>query len=429
MLKMKYKDQTKEQGTLTSFKPELGDNFLLFVPEDQTKPRKVFIRDLETCFNDDEDLLQKAIDQGYNSDIDTNFHKSGGVLHENKISKIFYSRNYNYIYHKKNGFFMRWGNTKEDDPVMSIHGPEIADIEISTICHGIKNKPCKWCYKSNTGSGDNMSLETFKKVFEKLPQVLTQIAFGIGDIDGNPDLWNIFEHCMTNGITPNVTINGDRMTDEDYDKLVNFCGAVAVSCYDPNDVCFDAVHELTKRGLSQTNIHKLLSEETYEECLDLIDKVCTDPRLENLNAIVFLALKERGRGTCMHSLRDTERYKQLVAKAFKAGVAIGFDSCSAPTFLKSVQDYPNYEELEQLSEPCESTLFSIYIDVYGNVWPCSFLENCEYEPINLLEIDNFKNDCWHHEKLNKFRRDLLATTKCEKCLVAGVRQCPVYDLY
>ena len=100
---------------------------------------------------------------------------------------------------------------------MSVFGPEIADIEISTICHGIppvgmdKPVPCKFCYKSNSGRGENMSLDTFKQIFHKFPRSLTQIAFGIGDIDSNPDLWNIMRYCRDNNyqfIVPNVTVNG-----------------------------------------------------------------------------------------------------------------------------------------------------------------------------------------------------------------------------
>lgn len=40
-----------------------------------------------------------------------------------------------------------------------------------------------------------MSLETFKALFHKLPTTVCQIAFGIGDINANPDLFKIMEYC------------------------------------------------------------------------------------------------------------------------------------------------------------------------------------------------------------------------------------------
>ena len=344
--------------------------------------------------------------------------------------KIIRSLKYNSFMDKKTGYFARWGKTKEDDPTLCEFGPEIADIEVSTVC----SFGCKFCYKSNTSKGKNMSFETFQKVFAKLTNngkgsPLGQIAFGLGNFDANPDLWKIFEYCKENEVTPNVTINGDRMTDADFTRLAKTCGAVAVSRYTPTDLCYDAVQKLTENGLSQTNIHQVISQESYEDCLQLIEEACTDPRLENLNAIVFLALKERGRGVKMHSLRSAEKYKKLVDKAFKSGVDVGFDSCSAPLFMKAIENHPDYEQLYQLAEPCESTLFSIYVDVEGKVWPCSFMENEEYEPVDLLEIEDFRKECWHSEKLNKFRKELLETAHCDNCLVKGVRECPKYNLY
>ena len=427
------------EGFIIGFRPDLGDEYLVFWGH-QEKPEKIYLSDIESCITygvqvqadcyQDIDELERARKHGWNPK--TRLSTSGTQCVKIQVGNDvkLYSRNYKYTFNVINGESNRWGAEKEDDPQWCVYGPEIADIEISTICHGINNKSCEFCYKSNTAKGTNMSLETFEKVLDKInTAVLTQIAFGIGDIDANPDLWGIFKHCRENKIIPNVTINGDRMTSEYYDNLAELCGAVAVSRYNPSDICYNAVKELTDRNMQQVNIHMVLSQESYEDCLKLIDDACTDPRLENLNAIVFLALKEKGRGKSMHSLRDTEKYKYLVEKAFKQNVAIGFDSCSAPIFLKSMENNSNYKLFSQLSEPCESTLFSIYVDVKGNIWPCSFLENEEYEPINLLEIDDFIKECWHSEKLDKFREDLINTTKSANCLVAGCRECPKYNLY
>ena len=67
------------------------------------------------------------------------------------------------------------------------------------------------CYKSNTGVGDYMNFETFKKLFDVLnkAKTMTQIAFGTGASlteDENPDYWKIFQYAKDNGVTPNVTI-------------------------------------------------------------------------------------------------------------------------------------------------------------------------------------------------------------------------------
>jgi len=198
---------------------------------------------------------------------------SNFIINETENKKEFFSKKYNFKFDKKTGFFIRYGATIEENPEFSEFGPEIADIEISTACSGLTGTPCSFCYKANTPKGTYMSYLTFKKVFHNLPRTLTQIAFGIGDIDANPDIWKIFDYCRNNEhneVVPNVTINGARLTPETLDNLAKYCGAVAVSRYNPSDFCYDAVEELSVRGMKQVNIHMLLSRETYEDCFKVL---------------------------------------------------------------------------------------------------------------------------------------------------------------
>lgn len=332
------------------------------------------------------------------------------------------SENYNYIFNRKTGFFARWGKTKEDDPDYSPIGTEIADIEISTICEGIGSGPCRWCYKSNTKRGENMSHETFVKLFHKLPKTLTQIAFGIGNIGANPDLFNILSYCRNNDynyVIPNITINGYNLTNEYVDKLVELCGAVAVSRYKPKDICYDAVKKLTDKGLEQTNIHMLISEETYEDCFEVMRDSKTDPRLKKLNAIVFLTLKPKGKRNSLKGIKSLDKYKKVIDYALENNIRIGFDSCSAPLFMKAIEN-TKYSKLSQFCEPCEAYLFSMYINVKGKTVPCSFCEGEEgYDGIDMLKINDFMKDVWYNKEVIKFRKKLLG----------NCRNCPVFDLY
>jgi len=313
---------------------------------------------------------------------------------------------YHSIFDKKTGFFFRWGETFKDDPDWCEYGPEIADIEISTICHN----GCKFCYKSNTSCGTYMTLETFKDVFDKLPKTVSQIAFGIGDIDSNPDLYKIMQHCRDNGVIPNITINGKRMTPHDYKMLAKLCGAVAVSYYD--DVsCINAIRYLGEAGLKQINIHCLMAEETYDQCMKASSMKDWNAYAEKyLNAVVFLWLKPKGQTNTYHQISE-EHYKNVIKNSRCSGTNIGFDSCSAPHVLKIMPEQKNY------IEPCESTLFSIYINVEGKAFPCSFCEGVEgYDGVDV-------KDAWTSEEFKKFRSALLAN-KDEN----GCRNCPVYKL-
>jgi radical SAM protein with 4Fe4S-binding SPASM domain len=339
-------------------------------------------------------------------------------LKNGNLGKIVRSDDYNFNFDCKTGQFMRWGATPQDDPEWARYGPEIADIEISTIC----NAGCKFCYKGNTGCGQNMSLNTFKEVFDKLPDHLTQIAFGIGDMDSNPDLWDIMNYSKKHNVVPNITVNGKNMTDEHYDKLAVTCGAVAVSLYD-YDECYNTVKELTDRGMDQVNIHCLLSDETYEKCLKVMYDYKNDSRLSKLNAIVFLWLKPKGRAVGnMNQLKSQKHYKYLVDYAFEYEVPIGFDSCSAPMFVDAIKDRPDFKRLYDMCEPCESTLFSMYINVEGKAMPCSFSDDA-FAGVDVAKCDDFINDVWNSAEFRDFRQHI-TNNKDEN----GCRNCPLYKL-
>jgi MoaA/NifB/PqqE/SkfB family radical SAM enzyme len=230
----------------------------------------------------------------------------------------------------------------------------------------------------------------------------------------------IFWHCRDNGVVPNVTINGWGLTDEWAFKLAEVCGAVAVSRYDNKDVCYSAVKRLTDAGLTQVNIHQLVSEETYNNCVDTVKDIVADSRLEKLNAIVFLSLKRKGRGEG-YTVLSHEKYDGLISLCLDTRTRFGMDSCSAHKFLDFLERHPKYdsfnEQLRDLVEPCESTLFSIYINVDGEVVPCSFCEGI-VQGINILEWKNFLQDIWYGHMCRNFR-DILNLNG---------RKCPVYKV-
>lgn len=321
-------------------------------------------------------------------------------------AKILSSPNYNFVFNKKTGLFMRWGVNKAHDPEYSPYGPEILDCEISTVC----SRGCEFCYKGNTANGKNMSFYTYKKILDKMPKTLTQVAFGIGDIDANPDLEDIFKYTRSKGIVPNITINGRGMTPEKYDMLAEYCGAVAVSLYD-EDECYSTVFQLASRGMRQVNIHCLMSAETYERCMKVISDANEDPRLVgSLNAIVFLHVKNKGRALKNGFNNPTpDQFKAIVNSALESGIGFGFDSCSAS---KAAAVLPS--EYYEMIEPCESTLFSSYINVDGLAFPCSFAEGTDYKGVNVIEHPDF----WNSMDYKNFR---------QRCLSCG-RKCPIYNL-
>jgi hypothetical protein len=264
---------------------------------------------------------------------------------ENKSAKWCRSETYNYNFNKVNGLFMRWGKTLEEDPIMA-PSCEIADIEITNDpdCLG----KCRFCYKCNGVKGlpkYNMSLDTFKTLFSKFPKILCQIAFGICDIHSNPDFFSIMEHSRSNGVIPNYTCHGLDVDDAVAKRTAELCGAVAVSVVRLEST-YDSVKKFTDAGMKQVNIHYMLSQESFPNALKVVDDIASDARLEGLRAIVFLQCKPKGLATGHFTpIQDESKYRELIDYCESKHVNYGFDSCSAPLYLRSIRHRPDYDKL------------------------------------------------------------------------------------
>jgi len=309
------------------------------------------------------------------------------------------SKEYNYLFNLSNGLFYRWGKEKEDNPLYSPYGPEILDLEITEICHN----GCKYCYKDNTSFGKNISFEDFKTVIEKVNphKILTQVAFGLGATgEENPELWNMCKYLRDNNIIPNGTIA--NITKETAEKIHSYFGACAVSWHEDKDTCYNSIKLLSDTGMKQVNMHYVLHSENYNELLKIMKDTKTDERLKGLNAIVILSLKKKGRAikNSFESLSQ-EKFTTLVQYALDNNINIGFDSCSAHKFMNAIKGNEIEKELLTMIEPCESFgMFSSYVNVNGEYFPCSFAEGEENwkEGFNMLQVDDFMKEVWFSEK-------------------------------
>ena len=267
------------------------------------------------------------------------------------------------------------------------------------------------------------------KIVKKTMHFLTQLAVGSdSECTSNPDIFKMMQYARSKGIVPNITVA--NISDKTADKLSKVAGAVAVSRYDDKNVCYDSVKRLIDRGVIQTNIHQLTAQETFESCMETLNDILTDKRLEKLNAIVFLSLKKKGRGVKYNTLSD-EKFKYLVDFCLEHEINFGMDSCSAPKFLNSVKGHKYYKEFLKHSEPCESGIFSSYINVNGKFFPCSFTEKtCGVygdwrDGIDLTQdgFDFFK-DLWFSDRTIQWRNYLLNNK--DNC--SGCRKCPAFDI-
>lgn len=349
--------------------------------------------------------------------------------------RIVSSKYYNSTLNLETGFFCRWGRTKDENPIMA-PACEILDLEISAgKCLG-----CSFCYKGNSDKDEikYMSFDIFKQVFNKVNTgILGQCALGITSLDANPQTFDIMWYLRSNKVIPNITINGRNIKDQEITELANVCGAVAVSHYNDKD-CFDTIHKLSearkedKATLQQINIHQILCEEKYEDCVSLLHKIHENPQLHSeLGAIVLLSLKPRGPRNKLMPIQDTEKVMRLMDLAEELKIQIGFDSCSSPSVFKWAEKVGRKKEIIQCADPCESGLFSWYVNVEGKAYPCSFCEGVGdwRTGIDLLQVSDF-TDIWFHTRIVEWRNKLLNSSQsCSTCSMRSeCRSCPIFDI-
>lgn len=332
--------------------------------------------------------------------------------------KCFHSPHAHYIFNKDNGEMISWGKNVALDPDR-FPAPNILDLEVTTKC----SHNCPFCYKSNNPNGKNMSFAFFKKLFRGLPKSITQIAFGADyDLTSNPDIYKMMDHARRHGVIPNVTVG--YLSLEDAHNVSQLCGAVAVSRYEDKDKCYDTVLRLTNEGMKQVNIHLMVSEETYDRCVETIKDSATDKRLSALNAVVLLSLKQKGRGVGFHPLSQ-EKFNSLIDLAKENKVNIGFDSCSSLKAFSS-RRFDNYRDM---IIPCEAGLESSYINVYGYYFPCSFCEGTEDWKMGINAMckssEEFLDKVWNNERVLEFAQRLNSTSCMDS---EGCRSCPYFNI-
>jgi radical SAM protein with 4Fe4S-binding SPASM domain len=198
--------------------------------------------------------------------------------------------------------------------------------------------------------------------------------------------------------------------------LVQYAGAISVSRYEDRDICYDAIKRLTDAGLKQCNIHQLLATESYNQCMEVMDDYLTDVRLKSLNAIVFLALKQKGRGVHFNKLPH-DSYKEIVKFALDNKIPFGSDSCNCNNLERVMIELGKDGIYNQSFEPCESVSFSIYLDVDGVTYPCSFATESA-EGIDVKAVTHFLDEVWFN--------DITCTER--KRISDNCRSCPYFDV-
>ena len=302
------------------------------------------------------------------------------------------------------------------DPFMT-NFPELIDVGImqTCVCAALCNVDCY--QKAISRTGENMSVENFKRIVNECKGRTFQFALGgAGDVDTHEHFEEILSICRENYIVPNFTTSGIIMSRKKAEICKKYCGAVAVSEHFA-PYTDRAIDLLLDAGV-KTNIHYVLSNKSIDVA---IDRLRNNSFKEGINAVVFLLYKPVGLGTKANVLRyNDERLRVFfdLVDNMKHPFKIGFDSCTIPAihnFTHSID--------ERSIDTCEGGRWSMYITSDMKALPCSF-DNQEMRWSYDISNDTIQN-AWNSKQFDDFRNHF--RTSCSSCKNRGncMGGCPI----
>jgi radical SAM protein with 4Fe4S-binding SPASM domain len=249
------------------------------------------------------------------------------------------------------------------EPALSKHGPELLDISITNRCA----KECSICYKGSTALGTEMSLKDYAFIIEQAAKIgVYQVALG----GGNPNEHKFFNNILQitraqYGIVPSYSTNGSGLTSQVLRATAEFCGAVAVSAYEPYGNLVTSLGLLKSYGVT-TSIHFTVSKVNVYTIIDWLRN--GHEAFALADNIVFLNFKPVGRGgDSRHLLSDDDLLGFFSAiDGYQGDCRMGFDSC----FIAAVCRNMNIDT--RFYDACEGGRFSAYISEDLKLFPCSF---------------------------------------------------------
>lgn len=314
------------------------------------------------------------------------------------------------MFNPDTGFYMRSGILDEHgkdtgvDPFMSSF-PELIDVGIMQTC--VCAKQCNVdCYqKAIDRTGENMSVENFKRILEECKGKCFQFALGgAGDVDTHENFEEILSLCREYDIVPNFTTSGIAMTKEKAEICKEYCGAVAVSEHFA-PYTNRAIDMLLEAGV-KTNIHYVLSSRTIQ---DATAKLMLDGFKDGINAVVFLLYKPVGLGRIENVINVNDPRVIDFFRAvdnFNGKHKIGFDSCTVPALINFTEKI-NPDSFDT----CEGGRWSMYITSDMKALPCSF-DNQDMKWAYDISNDTIQH-AWDSEVFEDFRNHF--RNSCPEC--------------
>ncbi|HBE76213.1 MAG TPA: radical SAM protein [Firmicutes bacterium] len=306
-----------------------------------------------------------------------------------------HSENYNFFGDTETGLTLRWSRSLSENPEYA-PWPELADISISNHC----SKGCEFCYRDSTPNQSFMSVKQYEFVLDSLHSNqwgnVFQVALGGGEPLEHPDFETIIQKTVQRGIVVNFTTNGINLDKARAEFLKGKIGALALSVHSLADLQSEKIKLLKEAGV-RTNLHFVLDNQSLDEATGILAG-SFNQELQNIDGLIFLTYKPKGRASAKRCLTMDERLSQFVASVDnnKCIARIGFDACFVPVLMNSTDVNVDY------IDSCECGFFSVYIDEALNVKPCSFANNDHFS----YSLNEFSFQTIWDQKYSLYRSEI-----------------------
>ena len=321
------------------------------------------------------------------------------------------------FFDRKSGFFARVEHNGYPEPFWSPAGPELMDISITNWC----DRGCSICYRNSNSLGKHMSLDDYERIMVQAHKMnVLQVALGGGNPNQHPDFINILRLTREKyGIVPSYTTNGRGLAKDILQTSKDYCGAVAVSAYEPYHEMEKAIKLLIKYGV-KTNIHFVLTNKSVNYAINWLAHPSTI--LNEINSVIFLNYKPLGKFQNRSLLlRNSDKIKHFFNLAVRQNrFKIGFDSCLVSGIAKFTKIDPRFFDF------CDAGRFSMYISEDLKMFPCSFMAG-KY-PGASVDKNNIL-DAWQNGVLFKSIRSRAYDETCLACSEFGICKggCPIFS--
>ena len=322
------------------------------------------------------------------------------------------------------GTFIRYGKGI-NEPFCNLTGPEMLDIAITNYCE----RGCDFCYRASNRQGKLMHLGDYEFIMDQAEKAgVLQVALGGGNPNQHPQFVQILQKTREYNIVPSYTTNGQGMTDEIYSATKQFCGAMAISWYEPYAEAQEVIKRASKYGI-KINIHFMLNKLSLPQAMELIEKHFDT--LESVNAIIFLNYKpiHSSDAVCLVYGSEMKDFFEISKKVKKC--KIGFDCCMI-SFLPLIGS----DLLNETVDFCEAARFSAYISEDLLMYPCSFLNDVSENGIDLRK--NSLQDGWisgeefviMRERLSNPGTQIYSIPVCKTCedYIICHGGCPIFNI-